>query len=1443
MSGEGEVAYGEWIKAPPIREVVIPTRVEGVGRGERRQAGAVRGPGFTSAQNQGRLRMSNLQRMERNQTSEIGGASKSRGTGQKKWRRRIRVEGEDSSSCSEMDSIKTVGEGQSGDVQGDNDTQSAQGDDPLWGRKRSGEAQDLVLTQAPQKKLKGPVMEENCQGRAAEIGRSLNSKDGGQMMESASRMVEENKGEISETTGRQDVMEGGSDFDKRSDTTVRALKGLIRKKRPSMIFLSETKMKDHRILGVRRRLGYVHGFDVPPVGSSGGLSLWWEDNLEVNIIFSSKHIIDAVMRIKGQTHWSRITGVYGTPYRVEKNLFWEWMVNHFTPTDIPWICGGDFNEFLWDHEKSGGVEVLYNRPRFLEEFMASSQLMDLGFNGPAFTWRGIRKGDWVEERLDRVIANEKWQNLWPNSQVMHETVLASDHCPVILISNIEGQKGRKLFRFEAYWVSEEECKNVVEKCWERRYNGSPVNRWVSALNECRYRLSRWNRSKFMGRGSRIHDLLSQLDLLQRDWGPNYDEIREISRRIDDLRLQEESYWCQRSRVKWLREGDANTQFFHSSTLQRRRRNKIVKLRDENGNWVESPTQVRQLVYNHFTSVFSSAGDRNWGSLLDCINPSVSPDMNEALIAPVTEEEVKAAAGSMGGLKAPGPDGSRGEDVSALVRDLIQDVEGSSLINQTHVVLIPKVPNPEVVSQFRPISLCNYSYKILSKILSNRLKVLLPKIISPSQNAFVAGRQIQDCIGIAHEIFHYLKGRKARNRLEMGIKLDMQKAYDRVEWDFLDAVMEKMGFCSSWRSLISGCVSSVKFAVLINGQAGKSFVPSRGLRQGDPLSPYLFILVGEVLSKLIQGAVDQGSLEGVKIGGSGPVISHLFFADDTLLFLRADMKNCRNLRHLLDIFCVASGQKVNLEKSNVYFGANVPKEKADQMGNALGMKVVINPGTYLGVPAIWGRSKKRGLAYVKGRVMEKLQGWKQNTLSRAGKEVLIKAVIQAIPAYPMCIFKFPAAVCKELDTLVAGFWWGSKEGAHKIHWVSKEVLGLPKDMGVAVTPSLRVSALICPEEGRWNISFLQPFISEEAMMAIKETPLGDLSRKDRLIWDMSKNGSYSVKSGYRWLQERSLARRDLRRASVRGVPKAFWKGIWKLEVPTKLRHFLWLTIHNCLPTRDALFRRRSSQTSTWALGYKMDRLSLPSWSDWIQGVFSPNLCNSEDIMWRQSYIVFTCWCIWKARCDFVFKGVPINPLKVLAAVSAMVSSFGGAKAKAGDRGGGDGRRNFQVMRWCAPAYPYVKINVDASWSKASKMGFVGLIVRDMESKFVAAARHPITAPSAAAAEAYALLQGCMLGAELGVRYVILESDSLDAIKCLSSSLSMGSWEAYPVLARVKQLGGDFIDCRWSWVPRSANGVAHKIASIGFSEMSDVVWVVRPPSSLVYVLNNDGLPCPH
>ena len=410
---------------------------------------------------------------------------------------------------------------------------------------------------------------------------------------------------------------------------------------------------------------------------------------------------------------------------------------------------------------------------------------------------------------------------------------------------------------------------------------------------------------------------------------------------------------------------------------------------------------------------------------------------------------------------------------------------------------------------------------------------------------------------------------------------------------------------------------------------------------------------------------------------GPVLSHIFFVNDTLIFMRANEKNCTNLVKLLRTYCDASGQEVNLQKSSVFFGANTPVRVSEDLRIILGMPVVDNPGTYLGVPALWGRSKKRGLAYVKGRIVGKLQGWKHNTHSKAGKEVLIKAVAQAIPTYPMSIFKFPAMVCEELDALVAGFWWGNTGGNRKIHWVSNEVLGLPKHLGglgfrnfkefndallakqcwrllcdpsslwarvlkaryfpnysfldankggraswawsslltgrdlllngshwqiiggqdvrvwvdrwlpslplghptsfgeVEVTRNLRVSTLICPQSRDWDITFLHPRLSVADQEAIRETPIRDNSRMDRLIWAATKNGRYSVKSGYRWVQSRSLSLRNLCLPHVRLVPDELWKYIWKVEVPPEISHFLWSSLHSALATNANLFKRWSS----------------------------------------------------------------------------------------------------------------------------------------------------------------------------------------------------------------------------------------------------------------------------
>ncbi|KAM2712281.1 hypothetical protein EV1_032304 [Malus domestica] len=494
-----------------------------------------------------------------------------------------------------------------------------------------------------------------------------------------------------------------------SDPVVRALRGLIRKHRPFMIFLSETKMKDHRIDGIRRCMGYSFGFHVSPIGRAGGLSLWWHESMNVNILFSSTHIIDVCFCMEDCRSWVRCTFVYGTPYRRENMDFWNWMTTYFGSTDIPWLCGGDFNEFVWDHEKSGRARVLYNRPGYLNNFLNAADLMDLGFIGPKFTWRGMRYGNLVEERLDRAAVNFLWQNLWPHTSVIHETVIGSDHCPIVVQSQPSASKGKRLFRFEAFWAKEEDCKDLVTKCWSSPGKGRWLDTWHQKLSVCKSHLITWSRNKFKKHGLEIEELVHHLDLLQLHWEDNVEEIQVVSNRVDQLREQEELYWLQRSRVNWLRDGDANTAFFHRTTLQRRRVNSIVKLKDVDDHWVDDGRRVFTLVEDHFQSLYTSVGSRDWGNILNCLEPMVSELMNADLIKPVSEEEIKAAVHQMGGLKAPGLDGFQGifyhsfwdiivAEVNGLVMDFMQGVGNTRSINFTYLVLIPKVPTSELVSQ-------------------------------------------------------------------------------------------------------------------------------------------------------------------------------------------------------------------------------------------------------------------------------------------------------------------------------------------------------------------------------------------------------------------------------------------------------------------------------------------------------------------------------------------------------------------------------------------------------------------------------------------------------------------------------------------------------------------------------------------------------------------------
>ena len=264
---------------------------------------------------------------------------------------------------------------------------------------------------------------------------------------------------------------------------------------------------------------------------------------------------------------------------------------------------------------------------------------------------------------------------------------------------------------------------------------------------------------------------------------------------------------------------------------------------------------------------------------------------------------------MAPLKSPGPDGLPpifyqkywhliGKDVTKAVLTCLNSGKILKAINHTYITLIPKVQNLEEVMEFRPISLCNVIYKLISKVLENRLKTLLPTIISKSQSAFIPGRLITDNILVAFETLHHMQHQRTGRMGSMAMKLDMSKAYDRVEWKYLKGVMQKMGFHDKWITIMLECISTVSYSILVNGEPHGYIKPSRGLRQGDPLSLYLFLLCAKGFHSLIQKEKIAGTLKEVSISRGGPKITHLFFADDSLLFCKASTDDVTRIQSLL-----------------------------------------------------------------------------------------------------------------------------------------------------------------------------------------------------------------------------------------------------------------------------------------------------------------------------------------------------------------------------------------------------------------------------------------------------------------------------------------------------------------------------------------------------------------
>ncbi|XP_050217883.1 uncharacterized protein LOC130015136 [Mercurialis annua] len=507
--------------------------------------------------------------------------------------------------------------------------------------------------------------------------------------------------------------------------TIQQLKTMCKTANPDMVILVETKNKLDKTLTLTKPLKFQKHFVIEPQGNSGGMALFWNLDIQVQI-----HHYDT--------------------YFVAMSLIDQFDVCF----DLSFVFVGDFNDVLDQTDKIGGLPFDPNQHVIFQTFIFNMNMHSLSYLGSDYTWSNRRAHPYlIQERIDRVFASPDWLQRHIHAQVQHLDVIGSDHCALLFTTDTTIPQPKGMFHFDKHWLNHPQLHQIIEEAWKFNSTGSPI---------------------------------------------------QLEQQLYEARKQEDEFWRQKSRQIWLQQGDQNTKYFHASTMQRRRKNTILGLNDSHGNWITQPHMIQQLILEHFKDQFTSTIQSTQTQVSNPVPNRVNFDMNLALCRPVSIQEISNATFSINPSKALGSDGFTSlfyqnfwyliqNDIVLSIQNFFQGGHILTSLNHTIIALIPKIPKPLIVSDFRPISLCSVFYKIISKIITSRLQNIVPVLTSQNQNAFTKGRSISDNVLLAHELIHYLKTRPSGNTHFMALKLDISKAYDRLEWPYIHSSLTAWGF--------------------------------------------------------------------------------------------------------------------------------------------------------------------------------------------------------------------------------------------------------------------------------------------------------------------------------------------------------------------------------------------------------------------------------------------------------------------------------------------------------------------------------------------------------------------------------------------------------------------------------------------------------------------------
>ncbi|KAL2248543.1 UNVERIFIED_CONTAM: putative ribonuclease H protein [Sesamum indicum] len=794
------------------------------------------------------------------------------------------------------------------------------------------------------------------------------------------------------------------------------------------------------------------GFDKVISNSNSKIWCFMKEDLDCEILISQEQFLHLRIFSDFWPNGILCTWVYAKHTRAERRELWDALRN-IDDGEEPWLLGGDFNTVLYCSERKGGAAPKIRTMEDFGDMMMDCGLQDAGFEGSKFTWSRSR----LWQRLDRFLFSHTWTQAFPLSRIQHLTRNVSDHCPLLLSVKQEKKTGPTPFRFQNMWTKHHDFKHCVTTSWQHPIHGHGMFAFQQKLHRIKAALKLWNTEVFGNIFQNITDAEQRVKIAEQayDGDPSDENLIAMNKATAELTFAlsvEESYWKQKAACKWLEEGEKNTKYFHSLTKKKRKQSRIYKIQ-HNGATLTKAEDIKVSVVDYFTQAFTrddtvSVDNLHW------VPNILSEEDRHQLNATPTIEDVKTIIFDMCPHSTAGPDGFSahffqccweiiGQDLYGAVLDFLSGSTPPKNFTTTTIVLIPKIEAPSTWKDFRPISLCNVTGKILSKVINNQMAKLLPKIISPSQSSFVQGRMISDNILLAQELSHCLgKNGSLSNTI---FKIDMEKAYDRVNWTFLYHMLMRVGFPTHWINMIKKLIENCWFSILINGEGVGFFKSTRGLRQGDPLSPTLFVIAAECLSRGLDWLFQQQPRMNF-FARSSKNISHLAFADDIIIFSKGTRKDLKTLMEFLRHYELISGQRINKEKSSFTVDKKTSNMRIRCIQQVTGFRLKYLPITYLGAPLFKGNKKGALFDELIQKIRNKITGWEKALLSHGGRLQLIKSVLSAMPTYLLQVLKPPKYVMERIERLFNKFLWGNTGEQRKLNWSSWDDICYPTEEG-------------------------------------------------------------------------------------------------------------------------------------------------------------------------------------------------------------------------------------------------------------------------------------------------------------------------------------------------------------------------------------------------------------